>query len=232
MTLQPDMPAIWNVLVILQWLCWPSSAESLQTTLGQQGDVTIQPPWFEPEGRAYHWIEIEDQYYGHRNVSYFVSSTGNAIIDGDVVYGTEEQLLANKYDPDSVVSQAFSIRTPWPNAEVKYKYDSDATETLLAGNVPVAISRWLTAAPYLKFTKASPNNNVAQSGVAIISANARDGCHSSIGVSDTPPLTMNLENVVGSSCNCCTNQTTHEVGHLLGMLSPEIATNVVLYSQV
>src|SRR5437667_3967270 len=73
-----------------------------------QQQVILQPHDFAandlpayPDNRVYHAIEINDAYYGRRNVSYFVSQVGLAVIDGDVVYGTEKELLANRYDPQN-----------------------------------------------------------------------------------------------------------------------------------
>ncbi|KAF9557635.1 hypothetical protein CPC08DRAFT_44656 [Agrocybe pediades] len=45
-----------------------------------------------------HSLQIKDEYYGIRNVSYWVTSDNVAVIDGDVLYpGTVDDIRARKY---------------------------------------------------------------------------------------------------------------------------------------
>jgi hypothetical protein len=60
--------------------------------------------------RRFATLEIQDEFYGHRNVSYFVTSAGLALIDGDVVYGPVEDLLThstNQSITEEVSTQSF-----------------------------------------------------------------------------------------------------------------------------
>ena len=126
-------------------------------------------------------LRISDGFYGTRDVSYFVTSTGNAIIDGDVLYGTEEQLLQHTH-VDGQVARAFSvINQAWPGGVLTYKYASNDAETKLKAIVDAAIQRWLTKAPYLTFKRLPGNNNNAANGVVTITATDCDGCWSNIG---------------------------------------------------
>lgn len=222
------MIAILAVLSILSIVFAVCLGQDQQQVILQYHDFAANDLPVYPDNRVYHAIEIEDAYYGRRNVSYFVSQAGLAVIDGDVVYGIEKELLANRYDPknlDRVYPAAFSVRESWPDATVKYKYDSDGTQTLLSDIVPVAISRWQTVAPYLIFPKQSPNSATPQNGVLTISANAGDGCHSDIGYRNAP-MTMNLQRDNPTSCVCCPNQATHEFGHLLGAVVYPLAAAI------
>lgn len=181
-------------------------------------------------------LPISDVTYGVRNVSYYVTSTGHAVIDGDVLYGTEEELLQNSLGNRATVRvRSVSIRSDmrWDNGNVIYKYTSNEVETKVKSIFEGAIQRWSTAAPYLRFTKLA-NGNVSSSGVIIIMANDCDGCHSSVGVM-TSDMRMNLQqacNSVGtypstkkdlfipylqtSVSTCGTDEATHELGHALG----------------
>jgi hypothetical protein len=84
-----------------------------------------------PTNKTFRAITIFDELYGLRNVSYWITSSGLAIVDGDVVYGTEEELLSNEFNEPTlvVVKCAFSGPGVWPAATVTFKYSSDAAET-------------------------------------------------------------------------------------------------------
>ena len=58
-------------------------------------------------------VTINDDLYGTRDVSYFVTSNGLAVIDGDVVYGSIQDLTAH------TIKNSIAV--------INYKYDSDAT---------------------------------------------------------------------------------------------------------
>ena len=93
------------------------------------------------KARVYHGLEIRDPNFGHRNVSYSVTDTGLAILDGDIIYGPVEKLLAHRAN-DSVDDLSYSFGNPWPSATVMYKYIDDAIETQLKDLVNTAIARW------------------------------------------------------------------------------------------
>lgn len=173
----------------------------------------------------YTLLTILDDRYGLRSVSYF-NDDGLAVIDGDVIYGPIQDLMANKFDPNDVgkrrrASSVFAgSGYTWPKANITYRYDSDATETSLSSDVNNAISRWLKEAPYLTFFKL-PNIAKPENGVLMITAKACGGCRASIGYEDTPRM-MNLQ----LDCKdpnkepgpCGVGATTHEFGHVLGVL--------------
>ena len=167
-------------------------------------------------------LPIRDSTYGTRNVSYF-EVDGMAIIDGDVIYGSVNQLRAQDLarNPQVQESRAFSGFTSiaWPGATVTYRYDSDDTATALIPIVDAAIARWRATAPYLTFTRLLPNGGAGANGVTTIRATPCGGCNSHIGWANAP-RSMNLQQDCPASPGWCgVNEATHEFGHLLGTCS-------------
>jgi len=181
--------------------------------------------------RNYTLTLIKDPIYGLRNVSYFV--VGDlAIIDGDVIYGTIDQLLSHDVtlNPDMLNDHSRGIKTArahsvlssnadalWPSATVAYRYASDDTAMALMSDVNTAIGRWRSTAPWLTFNRLMPNHNDTEKGVTTIRMVECGGCWSHIGFHPTRPLIMNLEQKCGMDGPCGVDTTTHEFGHLLGM---------------
>lgn len=173
-----------------------------------------------------HWrmTHIIDPFVGRRNVSYFTTSAGLAIIDGDVIYGTLSDLSESRvFDAiprrESIGHRALTMGSSfstWPNATVRYKFDSDETQDLLSGLMKTAISRWLTGAPYLKFLKEGINSKEGVDGVLTVTATRCGGCNSVMGWSPGPRW-MNLEQACeGKRRACGPDEATHEIGHILG----------------
>lgn len=163
-------------------------------------------------------ILIKDPIYGTRNVSYWVTDDKLAIIDGDVIYGSVDDLLSHSLpDPLAILKRTHSIRAnTWPSATITYKFDSDATEATLGSIVSTAIDNWKKVAPYLKFTKVPLNSAVGQNGVVTIKAPDCGGCNSVVGFVNTP-MTMRLQqNCTSAPGKCDVPEATHEFGHLLG----------------
>ena len=142
------------------------------------------------------------------------------MIDGDVVYGTLQDLIAHTIDNSSdgsVHARAFSAPNTWPNAVITYKYDSDATELVLGSIVSEAIQRWRDGAPYLTFTATSPNGPEPTNGIVTITSKDCDGCHATIGFLASNPLSMNLQqDCPGNPGVCGADEANHEFGHVLG----------------
>lgn len=163
-------------------------------------------------------ILIKDPIYGTRNVSYWVTDDKLAIIDGDVIYGSVDDLLSHSLpDPLAILKRTHSIRAnTWPSATITYKFDSDATQTALGSIVNTAIDNWKKVAPYLKFTKVPLNSAVGQNGVVTIKAPACGGCNSAVGFVNAP-MTMRLQvSCTSAPGKCGILEATHEFGHLLG----------------
>jgi hypothetical protein len=173
-----------------------------------------------PVNKTLTTVTISDDNYGTRNVSYFVTSNGLAIIDGDVVYGTVQDLLQHTIENSTAGNangkRAFSASNVWPSPVITYKYDSDDSERQLSSIVNEAIRRWNVGAPYLTFTRASPNGPDPVDGVVTISVGDCDGCHAAIvGFTPTGSLAMNLQQHC-SDGTCTPDEATHEFGHVIG----------------
>ena len=171
-------------------------------------------------------IRIEDLLFGNRKVAYWVNEQGQAIIDGDIIFGSEKDLLDKEIPPSSAsfaAKRSFSVLSgtaTWPNAEIIYKFDSAATETTLSDTVNNAINRWTAVAPFLHFTKQAASATPVN-GVLTISANDCGGCVTSIGYSATSPRGMNLQQSSGKCPGgCYVNEAAHEFGHALGKPNP------------
>jgi hypothetical protein len=206
-----------DLIVLLRWI-------PLFSFLAHAQDG-ISPNY--PTNKTFHAIKIFDELYGLRNVSYWVASSGLAIIDGDVVYGTEEELLANEFNETALVveKRAFSGPGGWPAATVTFKYESDAAESAISSVVNAAIAVWTATASYLTFTQLA-NSDALDPGVITISANDCDGCHANRGFDASRGLKMNLQQACSSTGEFCgVDEAVHEFGHVLGM---KTFTNLLL----
>lgn len=174
-----------------------------------------------PQHRNFSRITIQDVFYGVREVGYFVTRTGHAIIDGDVVYGTEDDLLsahafynthAGNGNENTNSPRAISVVDhAWPNAKLRYRYDTTDAETKLKPIIDVAIQRWKAGASYLTFEQFPVGSS--EPGIFIIS-NIDGGCHALPGYWGGGEV-LNLH-IPG----CGVNEATHEMGHVLGEFDP------------
>jgi len=171
-------------------------------------------------------ISIQDEIYGRRNVSYFIVGE-HAVIDGDVVYGTVERLRSKAIrgnGPRSHENRAFIVSPdnggkPWPGGVITYRYESDAAEAAVKSIVDTAISRWLAVAPWLTFTRLTPNNAVGNNGMVTIRNPSCGGCSAHVGYWAGFPTVLNLQSQCGSSSGAChAGSAAHELGHTLGKL--------------
>jgi hypothetical protein len=170
-----------------------------------------------PTNKALTALTIQDDVYGIRKVSYFTTSSGLAIIDGDIVYGTEQNLLSATAGRDNrMTTDAFSFKNrTWPNAVVRYRYASDEAEKNLKTQfIDEAIAYWGIGAPWLKFERVEPNKDEAESGILRISGDC-NGCHSTVGYIEGDKQYFNI---MPDHCtmHCGVEGTVHEFGHVLG----------------
>ncbi|KAI9889449.1 MAG: hypothetical protein M1814_005312 [Vezdaea aestivalis] len=198
-------------------LLLPALALSATTVVAQ--NATSDSALYMP--RNVTRIQMEDNQYGLRNLSYFVTSTGDAIIDGDVVYGTEAELLSRRVNATTVVARAHSVfaASAWPGSTLLYKYFDCETEKTLSTIVDAAISRWKLKSPYLQFIQL-PSSSAPANGILTISARNCDGCNANVGYSPSRPRSMNLQQV-GGACppgSCGIDEAVHEFGHALGLI--------------
>ena len=159
---------------------------------------------------------------GERNVAYFLTNTGYAIINGDIVYGTEAEFRRVIVNPQSSVSRrarrSMEKRSNsvfpnsgrlWPGNTITYKFETAAVESQLSSIVDAAIDRWRSKVPCLNFVRNSPSAITSSTVVTIYNT---DGCSASW-VGNPPGLTKAMH--LGAGCG--TNEATHEWGHILGL---------------
>ena len=107
-------------------------------------------------------IQILDRY-GYRTVSYFVDG-GLAVVDGDVIYGTEADLLAVEFNGtfpshelQHQAKRSLSVfensAWKWPGGAIKYQYESQAIENTYGAAVQKSIDDCTAAVTCLKFEK-------------------------------------------------------------------------------
>ncbi|PVI00150.1 zincin [Periconia macrospinosa] len=140
-----------------------------------------------------------------RTVAYYVTDHGNAVVDGDIIFGTEAQLLAAAVRASKdkrAFSEISSSPKKWPGGIVYYKWDTNLPAThknyFLAG-----AAEWTNRLPFLQF-KEDPNN---LSGIAR-TVKAASGNRSPIGCCGG-----DIE--LCPSCN--PRSARHEIGHTLGL---------------
>lgn len=140
-------------------------------------------------------------YVAKKTVAYFVTEHGNAVIDGDIIFGTEAELLRAAVNP-SIHKRAFSLISSspqkWPGGVVYYKWDVGLPEThknyFLAG-----AAEWTNRLPFLRFVN-DPNNTSGKARTV----KASSGNRSRVGCCDG-----DIE--LCPSCN--PRSARHEIGH-------------------
>lgn len=163
--------------------------------------------------RPIRTIQLNDHYFGSRKVAYYTFD-GLAVIDGDIIYGPIDNLLANSGALARTQRQrkrAISDSRTWPSATVKFTYLSEETESSLSAVVNEAIRRWKTRAPYLDFLKLK--NDFARTDGVVTITSFNGSCSASVGYRQDESVRhhMNLD-----SKTCDSGAATHEFGHVLG----------------
>ena len=166
-------------------------------------------------------VRIRDEN-GERNVAYFLTSTGYAVIGGDIIYGTEEEfnraIVNGSYDRKlkrrELITRKKRSNSIWPNSPllwpgntILYKFESAAVATQLSTIVNTAIGRWTSQVPCLRFVLQPPS---AVPSVGVVTIYNTDGCSANVGHT---PFTKAMH--LGPGCG--ENEATHEWGHVLGL---------------
>lgn len=121
--------------------------------------------------------------------------------------------------------RAYSITSSagWPNAEVKYKFDSDDGEDILSDLMTEAIRHWHNGAPYLTFTQVGPNSAEEQSDVVTIHTAPCIGTSASVGFQSPELPYIKFQRTcedpsAGVQGLQSVDYMVHDLGHILGRL--------------
>jgi hypothetical protein len=115
-------------------------------------EIWVQPRPIRFNGTLCNVIQTPSR----QRVFYFVSEHGDAIINGDQIYGTEAELPAAAVHDDDVprkrsvsVSPVSSVK--WPNGEILYKWDP-ALDNARKDIFLKATKVWTDRLPSIRFT--------------------------------------------------------------------------------
>lgn len=158
---------------------------------------------------------------GCRNVAYHITKRGLAVIGGDIIYGSKNDLY-NAVENANLTHEERRRRgigtrsnsvfpgvgQTWPGGVIYYKYGSAFFERSLGATVNASISRWVADVPCLKFVRLPPNATESSRVVTIV--NNEPGCFASIGYGA-------FQKIMDIGPECPTNRVIHEWGHILGL---------------
>jgi cysteine-rich repeat protein len=150
-----------------------------------------------------------------KRVAYFVSN-GYAVIDGDVIYGTEAQLLASAVTPNVPIrrdlhARSFSL-TPmssskWAGGKVYYYFNAALPAAQQQGFLDAA-KVWTDRLPFLQFINDKTNPTARE----IV------GIPGSASFSPLGCCGGQLQMGLATSSSWIVGITVHEIGHTLGLI--------------
>jgi hypothetical protein len=163
-----------------------------------------------------------------RRVTYYVYA-GLAIIDGDIVFGTEAELLAHRVPEGNIPSKrgeeyAGHIQRrslsflrddvrKWPNGEIEYYWESDATRIIRETDFLDAIRVWTDRLPFLKFTYRGISPTTTQNGPIVLKLGTDSVSSSPVGRADTAGGNYMVLGNIGSGASRSLGVYIHEIGH-------------------
>ncbi|KAF2177223.1 zincin [Zopfia rhizophila CBS 207.26] len=160
-----------------------------------------------------------------QRVSYYVEN-GIAIIDGDVNFGTEEELLAltvgnQRRSAEAEFSDHLGKRSlsifpyagnRWPGGVVRYKWDSQTSKDARLTDWTEAMKRWTDRLLFLTFVDVGTFSPTLVAGIITLrSVTGTGSCSSPIGMASNV-----LKNYIKLD-NCGPGGYAHEIGHTLGL---------------
>lgn len=195
-------------LAFLSYLCITGAAQSdlgsslpsLNLTTIDVHIPTVGPPAFTNKSSS----SITER------VSYFVSD-GLAIIHGDIIYSTEDELL-RRVDAQkrSLSLLDTEFKALWPAGRIDYKWQSEEAKEL--GRLEAwneATKRWTDRLPFLEFVEHAANDTLVATIVTLVPTEGKRACFSPVGKADNA-----YANKIVLDDDCGGAGTyTHELGH-------------------
>lgn len=143
----------------------------------------------------------------------FINVGGKAIIYGDIILDTVENLLTYQTDlpPGGILKHKRGLTVPrgniWPGGKLIYKYNNASTRAAKLTLVNGAIANWKAIHPWLIFEEKAigPQEN----GVLQIIDDG-ESCSSYVGF-------RKGTNQLSLDSSCSLKNTVHEIGHALGL---------------
>ncbi|KAH8655864.1 hypothetical protein BX600DRAFT_515551 [Xylariales sp. PMI_506] len=188
------------------------------------------------------------------SLTYTISSQGDVITYGDIVWGSEQLLRElTVYDYSNNTARAepkkrfySEVSWAWPHATVIYRYDSCETKQALGALLEAGMAEWKSLAPYLNFVELAPLNTFTPGVLLVTKAEPTNPwCWSNAGFwNGADRLRMNLQlytnpdpvtGLMEKSCGFSHATVMHELGHQLGMMHeqqrPDAASTVKFHCE-
>lgn len=157
-------------------------------------------------------LDIGNSLMLGRRVSYYLVD-GIAIVDGDVIFGPEEELLrmsrggGGKRSLSLFESQRGRM---WPNGVIRYKWESQEAKDGRGYNFSIATQRWINMLPFLKFQDTGDiDPTLVEDVITLRATTGRRSCNSPIGKTSYADANyIQLDDDCGGA-----GTYTHELGH-------------------
>jgi hypothetical protein len=165
-----------------------------------------------------------------RRVSYFVMH-GLAIIDGDVIFGSEAELLEHRVPDDdsgevtkraedgtALQPRALSLgresSLKWPNGRVEYNWESQATKDARVENWLAACKVWTDRLPFLSFVdKGTFQASGTLNGPVVLRLDPGSVSSSPIGRAQSADGNNIILGDIGTGPGSQIGVYVHEIGH-------------------
>jgi hypothetical protein len=151
----------------------PSGTPAVEVPLS--ANYTIIDIWVPGNGQRIDGCNGTSGPY-RRTVAYTVTAHGNAVIDGDIIFGTEADILNAAVHP-SLRKRAFSLTSSsslkWPGGTVLYNYEP-GLDAAHIDYFQEGVKQWTDRLPFLKFVYS--NSPTARTVVASSGNRSPVGC--------------------------------------------------------
>jgi hypothetical protein len=172
------------LLLLLPLQAWTAAAPPANQTLTTVEIYVSSAPFF-------HNGTAQDAVPEKRTVSYFVQD-GLAIVDGDVIYGTETEIKAASVTTNKRAVSIFPFQSAqkWPGGVIRYKYEDDSVENSVGPDFQKAIEKWKNKLPFLQFTKEPSNSATLTPSVLTVFELPGELSYSYIGMAPFPLIRL------------------------------------------